>query len=139
MVVELSFQKTRYEENRRRVEVRPILDREFAHWQAVFNPVFERALSGPGTRHGWNFEPELLLRWKRASFSPSLEYYGSIESINVRPRAQPEVHRLYVGGDWAVKRGFKINSGLGFDLGHDGPGIVLKSRFEWDWDLQKGP
>jgi hypothetical protein len=26
-----------------------------------------------------------------------------------------------------------VNAGLGFDLAGRGPGIVFKSRFEWDW------
>lgn len=134
-VAEFSFQNTRYEENSRRVELRPIIDREFRHWQVVFNPVFERALHGPGTEHGWNFEPALLLRWKREGFSPSVEYYGEVESINVRPHAQPEVHQLFLGGDWEVNRGFSINLGTGIDLGSRGPGVVLKSRFEWHWGV----
>lgn len=133
LVAEFSFQKTAFEENSRRVELRPIIDREFAHWQIVFNPVFERALHGPGTQLGWNFEPALLLRWKRHGFSPSLEYYGEIESITARPYAQPEVHQLFVGGDWEVTDGFSINLGAGFDLTDRGPGLVLKSRFEWHW------
>ena len=132
-VAEFSFQKTAYEENSRRVELRPIIDREFTHWQVVFNPVFERALHGPGTQHGWNFEPALLLRWKRPKFSPSLEYYGEVESITARPHAQPEVHQIFVGGDLEIRHGFSVNLGTGFDLGDLGPGIVLKSRFEWDW------
>ncbi len=115
------------------MELRPILDREFKHWQVVFNPVFERALRGPGTEHGWNFEPALLLRWKRKPFAPSLEYYGEVESINVPPRAQPEVHQLFAGGDWQVDPAFLINMGVGFDLGDKGPGVVVKSRFEWHW------
>lgn len=138
-VAEFSFQNTRYEENSRRVELRPILDKEFERWEVVFNPVFERALHGPGTEHGWNFEPALLLRWKRKTFSPSLEYYGEIESINVDPRFQPEVHQLFAGGDWQVNQGFKVNLGVGFDLGSRGPGVVLKSRFEWDWGMQRKP
>jgi hypothetical protein len=28
---------------------------------------------------------------------------------------------------------FGVNLGLGFDLGDRGPGIILKSRFEWHW------
>jgi hypothetical protein len=48
-VSEFSFQNISYEENSRRVELRPILDREFSRWQIVLNPVFERALHGP-----WN-------------------------------------------------------------------------------------
>jgi hypothetical protein len=138
-VAEFSFQKTRYEENARRAELRPILDREFERWEIVFNPVFERALHGPGTLHGWNFEPAMLIRWNREGFAPSLEYYGEIESINVAPRAQPEVHQLFLGGDWHVRPEFTINLGLGFDLGDRGPGIVLKSRFEWHWGSKKSP
>lgn len=138
-VAEFSFQKTLYEENSRRVELRPILDREFEHWQAVFNPVFERALHGPGTRRGWNFEPALLLRWKRKLLSPSLEYYGEIESINVTPRGQPSVHQLFAGGDWQARPGFLLNFGVGADLGSRGPGIVVKSRFEWHWGGKNTP
>ena len=136
-VTEFSFQNTAYEENSRRVELRPILDREFTHWQIVFNPLFERALHGPGTERGWNFEPAGLVRWKRAKFSPSVEYYGEIESINVRPRAQPEVHQLFLGGDWVPNEQAvpvsSVNFGVGFDLTSRGPGVVLKSRLEWDW------
>lgn len=132
-VAEFSFQNIRYEENSRRVELRPILDREFQYWQVVFNPVFERALHGPGTRHGWNFEPAVLLRWKRKKFSPSLEYYGGISSISAQPHAQPEVHQVFVGGDWAVKAWFGVNLGVGVNVGPRGPGLVLKSRFEWHW------
>jgi hypothetical protein len=132
-VAEFSFQETLYEENSRRVELRPILDREFSHWQIVFNPVFERALHGPGTRHGWNFEPAMLMRWKRPVFSPSVEYYGEIESVNVPPRGQPEVHQLFLGGDLHTGPVFSINMGVGFDVGSRGPGVLLKTRFEWDW------
>jgi hypothetical protein len=138
-VAEFSFQNTAYEENSRRVELRPILDREFSHWQLIFNPVFERALHGPGTQHGWNFEPALLLRWKREGFSPSLEYYGEVESLTARPHAQPETHQIFLGGDWEVKPRSTINLGVGFDLGGRGPGIVLKSRFEWHWGRRLPP
>src|SRR5580658_588641 len=138
-VSEFSFQKTRYEENSRRAELRPILDREFSRWQVVFNPVFERALRGPGTAHGWNFEPAMLLRWKRRAFSPSLEYYGEVDSINRRPHAQPEVHQIFVGGDWKAGPVLSINLGTGFDLGSRGPGVMLKSRFEWDWRRNPRP
>ena len=138
-VSEFSFQKTLFEENSRRVELRPILDREFERWQIVFNPVFERALHGPGTDRGWNFEPELLLRWKRKSFSPSLEYYGEIDSITTHPYGQPQVHQLFAGGDWRVSPAFSVNLGAGFALGNNGPRAVLKSRFEWHWGGASSP
>jgi hypothetical protein len=34
------FRTPAMKENARRIELRPILDREFPHWQIVFNPVF---------------------------------------------------------------------------------------------------
>ena len=132
-VSEFSFQNRRYEENTRRVELRPILDREFEHWQVVFNPVVERALHGPGTRRGWNFEPAVLVRWKRERFSPSVEYYGSSgDQVGQR------IHQVFLGGDWEVAEKFKINWGVGFDGGTGGPGVVLKSRFEWNWRKATG-
>jgi len=94
-VAEFSFQNDRYEENSRRAELRPVIDREFARWQIVFNPVFERALHGPGTRRGWNLEPAMLVRWKRRSFAPSIEYYGATQSINTSPFASPVSYQHY--------------------------------------------
>ena len=97
-----------------------------------FQPVLERATHGPGAERGWNFEPALRLCWKRKAFSRSLEYYGEIESINIPPRAQPEVDQLFAGGDWEATPGCSVNLGVGFDLGSRG-GDYLKRRFEWDW------
>jgi hypothetical protein len=83
--------------------------------------------------------PRLELRTRLAAsleareVSPSIEYYGEVESINVPPRAQPEVHQVFLGGDWEVSPGFSVNLGTGFDVGPNGPGVVLKSRFEWHW------
>ena len=140
-VAEFSFQKTRYEEDSRRVELRPILaDREFERaGRSSSTPFSSSALHGPGTNHGWNFEPALLVRWKRKGFSPSIEYYGEIESISAQPYFQPEVHQIFLGGDWQASPKFLVNMGLGFDLGDKGPGVVVKSRFEWHWGERKRP
>jgi hypothetical protein len=32
-----------------------------------------------------------------------------------------------------------VNAGLGFDIGNRGPGIVLKTRLEWDWGERRKP
>ena len=45
LVAEFSFQKTTYQENSRRLEVRPILEKRVRKFQVAFNPVFERALA----------------------------------------------------------------------------------------------
>jgi hypothetical protein len=40
---------------------------------------------------------------------------------------------------WEFTQEFHVNMGLGFDLGSNGPGLVLKSRLEWDWDKRRQP
>src|SRR5258707_1620385 len=42
LVAEFSFQRTRYEENSRRVELRHIIDRDFSRLQLSVNPAFYR-------------------------------------------------------------------------------------------------
>jgi hypothetical protein len=132
-VSEFSFQNTRYEENSRRVEVPSDSRLRIRTLVVRLQSLFERALHGPGTRRGWNAEPAMLLRLKRKVFSPSIEYYGEVERINVPLRAQQEVHQVFLGGDWRAMEIFSINMGAGVDLGPRSPGLILKSRFEWDW------
>jgi len=137
-VAELSFQSVTFEPNSRRLELRPILERSFGRLQLDLNPVFERALRGPDQRRGWSFEPALLLRYNRERFSPSLEYYGALAGIASRPRGQPQTHQLFAGGDLELRPDLGVNLGAGFDLGHNGPGLVLKARFEWSRRRQVG-
>jgi hypothetical protein len=106
------------------------MDREFARWQIVFDPVIERATRGPGTSHGWKFEPALLLRWKRKRFSPSLEYYGEIESINTPAARSTRSASVVPWRRLRTEFPFQVNLGTGFDLAGRGPGTVVKSRFE---------
>jgi hypothetical protein len=43
------------------------------------------------------------------------------------------VHQIFLGGDLKAGEIFTVNMGVGFDVGHNGPGVVVKSRLEWDW------
>ena len=65
LVSEFSFQNDRYEENTRRVELRPILDREFPHWQVVLIQYLSERCTVPEHGAVGTFEPAMLLRWKR--------------------------------------------------------------------------
>jgi hypothetical protein len=74
LVGEFSYQRTTYEENSRRIEIRPILEKSFGRLQIDLSPVFERAIHGPGTRDGWSFEPAVRLAYKaKDRFTPSIE------------------------------------------------------------------
>jgi hypothetical protein len=81
----------------------------FTPWQIVFNPVFE------------------------AIYTVPVPHTAATSNLPCSSRVQPEVHQIFLGGDWQAGPVFSANLGTGFDLSSQGPGVVLKSRFEWDW------
>jgi hypothetical protein len=131
LVSEFSFQRTRYEENSRRVEIRPILEKSMGHVQVDFNPVFERALHGPGTSHGWNFEPAIRVGYEASKrFTPSLEYYSSAGPFPGFLPLEEQIHLFFPGAD--LRFGERVVWSLGVGIGATSAGnrIVYKSRLE---------
>src|SRR6476620_1467697 len=55
---EVGWVRRQYSEDQWSWEIRPIIDKEFGKWYLSFNPALERALSGPGTKRGFEFAPE---------------------------------------------------------------------------------
>jgi hypothetical protein len=132
LVAEFSFQKTTYEENSRRLEVRPILEKSFGKLQLDFNPVFERALHGPGTGAGWNFEPAARAGYELSErFTPSLEYYSSWGPLPSFPPVRRQVHQLLPGGDLKLAKNLEWSFGVGIGATPAGNRLVYKSRIEF--------
>ncbi len=132
LVTEFSFQNTTYEENSRRVEVRPILEKSFHKFQADLNPVFARALHGPGTRAGWSFEPAGRIAYEATEqFTPSLEYYTELGPLPTFLPLDQQVHQILPGGDLKLAKNLVWSFGVGVGLTPAGNRIVYKSRFEF--------
>lgn len=131
LVTEFSFQKTIFEENSRRVEIRPILEKSFGELQIDFNPVFERALHGPGTNGGWNFEPAARIGYEISKrFTPSLEYYSEWGSLPSLQPIREQLHQILPGGDLKLARNVEWSFGVGVALTPAGNRVVYKSRIE---------
>ena len=132
LVAEFSFQKTTYEENSRRLEIRPILEKRIGRIQVDFNPVFERALHGPGTSRGWNFEPAARVAydaWER--FTPSLEYYSEWGALPTFLPVREQIHQILPGGDVKLAKNLSWSFGIGVGATPAGNRLVYKSRFEF--------
>jgi hypothetical protein len=126
LVVEISFQDQRYEENTRQIELRPIIQKNVGRYQFDFNPVFERGLKGQGSSEGWVFEPNLRLGYELSKkLDASLEYYGTL--------AGKQVHQIYPGLDWKITEHLLCNLGMGFGMTPAGNQLVVKSRLEYEW------
>jgi hypothetical protein len=131
LVAEFSFQRTAFEENSRRVEIRPILETTVGRWQIDLNPVFERALHGPGTRDGWNFEPAARLGYKANNrFTPSLEYYSETGPFPTELPLGEQIHQFLPGGDLRLSDRLLWSSGvdIGGDIGRQPSDLQIAFR-----------
>jgi hypothetical protein len=131
LVTEFSFQRTTYEENSRRVEIRPILEKTVGRVQIDLNPVFERALHGPGTQVGWNFEPAARVAYKaKGRFTPSLEYYSETGPLPAELPLREQIHQFLPGGDLQISKDVLWSLGVGIGATPSGNRLVFKSRIE---------
>jgi len=133
-VAEFGFQKTTYEEDSRHVELRPIIGKQVGKVEIDFNPVFERALHGPGVRDGWGFQPAARFAYEmNERFTPSLEYYASTGSFPTGAPLDRQTHQIYPGGEVKLSKRLQLNVGVGVGLSSADNRLVYKSRVEYDF------
>jgi hypothetical protein len=126
---EVAFPPAVFEENRTTLELRPIIEKAWGKWQVDVNPVIGRALRGPGTAEGWDFEPGARVAhqtFRRAELS--LEYYGATGPVTDPLPGDEQVHQLFPGVDFALGERAVLNVGYGFGLTHSGNDDVFKMR-----------
>lgn len=137
-VAELSVEKNIYEPDSQHVELRPIVEKHIGRLQLDGNPVFEHALRGPGTKDGWVFEPAARIGWQVSkSFTPSLEYYSSWGPVTHLSAVRDQIHQVLPGGDLKLAKHLTWSFGVGFGITGAGSGVVLKSRFEYEFGMHK--
>ncbi len=133
-VAEFSFQSTLFEENSRRVELRPIVEKRIGDVMLTGNPVFERALHGPGVGEGWHFEPAGRVGYQKYErFVPSVEYYGGLGPLRDVLPVNDQQHSLYAGGDWKLGENLLWNFGVGVSATSAGDRLIFKSRLEFEF------
>jgi hypothetical protein len=134
LVTEFSFQRTTYEENSRRMEIRPIIEKHIGRLELDANPVLERALRGPGTKEGWIFAPAGRIGWRAAEiFTASVEYYGSWGPWQDLSPFRDQIHQIFPGGDLKLGDRLTWSFGVGFGATRTGSGLIGKSRFEFSF------
>ncbi len=126
---EVAFPRRTYEEDSTTLEIRPILEKTIGRFQFDFNPVIGRALRGPGTVDGWDFEPALRVAYElNRKIDLTLEYYGSTGPLLDPLPAREQVHQFFPGCDLKLRENVVWNLGLGLGATQAGNGFVYKSR-----------
>ena len=129
---EVGFPSQTYEENAATLEIRPIIEKKLGHWQLDFNPVVGRALHGPGTQAGWDFEPGARVGYELSKqFDLSLEYYGAIGPLGSPLPGHEQVHQFFPGGDLKLSENLVWNFGIGVGATDAGNRLVYKTRIGW--------
>lgn len=127
---EFGFPRPAYDANSVTLEIRPIIEKTFERWRLSFNPVVGRALRGPDSDEGFDFEPGAKVAYfaERDRLNLGVEYYGSTGPITDFLPAGDQVHILFPSADIFLTRDAMINLGVGFGLTGAGERLILKSR-----------
>lgn len=129
---EVGFPTDRYEAASSTLELRPIIEKRFGRVQFDVNPVFGRALSGPGSDDGWEFEPGARIGVSATKkLDLSVEYYGAISSGLEATVSSPDVHQFFFGGDYQLSEALVWNFGFGVGATEAGNRSVIKMRLGW--------
>lgn len=129
---EVGFPKDEYEEADATLEIRPVIEWGRGRFLLDVNPVVGRALSGPGSGEGWDFEPGVRLGWAATKrLDLSLEYYGSTGPLSDPLPGAQQVHQFFPGGDLQLTENIVFNFGVGFGATTAGNRLVYKSRLGW--------
>lgn len=128
---EVGFPRPQYEANSVTLELRPIIEKTLRLARLSFNPVLARALRGPDTREGFEFEPgakfAYFLRGKD-KLNVGLEYYGSTGPLTGFRPVREQVHLLFPSADVYFSEHLMLNLGVGFGATSAGERLILKSR-----------
>jgi hypothetical protein len=129
---EVGFPRQVYDENSATLEVRPIIEKKLGRWQFDLNPVVGRALRGPGTQDGWDFEPGARIGYELSKqLDLSLEYYGAIGPLGSALPGREQVHQFFPGGDLKLSENIVWNFGIGVGVTEAGNRLVYKTRLGW--------
>jgi len=127
---EVGFPRLPYDANSATLELRPIIDKKLRRWRLTFNPVVGRALRGPDTKEGFDFEPGAKIAYflKPGRLHIGMEYYGSTGPITNFHSPADQVHLLFPSADLFFSEDTMLNLGVGYGLTRAGERLILKSR-----------
>ncbi|HEV8132137.1 MAG TPA: hypothetical protein VGQ81_12855 [Acidobacteriota bacterium] len=130
--IEIGFPRPQYEANSVTLELRPIIEKTFSRCRLSFNPVLARALRGPDTKEGFEFEPGAKIAYflkGKDRFNVGMEYYGATGAITHFLPANEQVHIFFPSADIFLNEHAMINLGVGVGVTDSGERLIFKSRF----------
>jgi len=133
---EIGFVRRQFSEDQWSWEIRPIVDKEMGKWYVTFNPVLERALSGPGKKRGFEFAPNFKVAYSvTKKVDAGLEYYGGLGPLSGFDPAREQQHQIFPAIDLNLSPKWEFNFGVGIGMTRSTDHLIFKMivgrRFEF--------
>ena len=134
---ELGTQKAAYANDIRNLELRPIIDKQWAKWYISFNPTFGVSLKSTNTNNSIPvFEPNLKIAYKfRPAYNLGIEYFSGLGAINQFETLSQQQHALFAVFDLLQSKNWELNFGTGYDFANVADKWVVKMycgrRINW--------
>lgn len=127
---ELSQVAARFEQDRRVLEIRPILGWRNPAWLVAFNPVLDVALAGPDHSHPPDFAPALKIARSVADWAAlGAEYYLDLGPVTELQPYTRQSHMLFLAVD-VDRKPWAFNFGVGRGFGDDTDRWTVKAIIE---------
>ncbi len=125
---ELGFNQPEFEANTRTLEIRPIFERQDGRLYLSINPDLSKALKGPDSDKGLEFEPGVKIAWDVTSkIAAGLEYYGATGVVTNFERLHDQHHMIFPTIDLNVSPDWELNFAVGRGLTGTSEHWVIKS------------
>jgi hypothetical protein len=125
---ELAFNQQEFEANTRTLEIRPIFERQDGRLYLSINPDLSKALKGPDSGEGLEFEPGVKVAWDvTPKIAGGVEYYGATGVVTNFARLHDQHHIIFPTIDVNVSPDWELNFAVGRGLTGTSEHWVLKS------------
>ena len=125
---EVGFNRPEFEANTRTLEVRPILEHEQGRFYLSINPDLSKALKGPDSDEGFEFEPGVKAAWSVAKVvAAGIEYYGAMGALTHFEARSDQRHMIFPTVDFEISPDWELNFAVGRGLTGASQHWVVKS------------
>ena len=130
--IELDYHRVpQFDDQKLELELRPIIQKDLGSFSLMFNPIFEKVLTGPEKSKGYEFgyAAGIYYRWQRA-ISPGIEFFGGIGNLNDTERRAEQQHYIFPVIRGELPHGLEYNIGAGFGLTRGSDPVIVKFNLE---------
>ncbi len=130
----IEYELPKMDEDKREVELRGIVEKDFGRWTLDVNPIFEKVIRGENTAAGWKlmYASALIYRLDE-TFQPRLEWYGDVGALNHPEPWDRQVQLLSPALTYSPTPTFHVLAGWAFGLTPASERQIARLGLEWEF------